>query len=65
MRDKSSQHRAGLLYIESLWRNVPSTGPALVVGHWAAMDDLPFQLEPACQTLGKLRQGILIADALG
>jgi len=64
-RDESSQHRAGLLYIESLLRDVPPTGPALVVGHKAAMRDHPFQLMPAYKSLGKLRQRILIADAVG
>ena len=65
VRDTSSQHRAGLLYIESLLRDVPPTGPELTVGHRAAMDELPFQLEPAYKALGKLRQRILIADAVG
>ena len=64
-RDMSSQHRAGLLYMESLLRDVPPQSDGLYVGHRAAMDVLGFQLEPAWMALSKPRQRILIADAVG
>ena len=64
-RDTSNRHRAGLLYIEALLRDVPPTGDALHVGHRAAMDVLDFQLEPAHMALGRPRARILIADAVG
>lgn len=65
VRDTSSGHRAGLLYIESLLRQVPPPPDGLYVGHRAAMDVLDFQLEPAWLALQKPRQRILIADAVG
>lgn len=64
-RDTSSQHRRGLLYIESLLREVPPPNDGLYVGHRAAMDVLDFQLEPAWMALSKPRQRILIADSVG
>jgi len=64
-RDTSSQHRAGLLYIESLLRDVPPPDDGLYVGHRAAMDVLDFQLEPAAMALAQPRPRILIADAVG
>lgn len=63
--DSSPGHRDSLLYMESLLRDVPPTGPALQIGHKAALDVLDFQLDPARQALGKPRQRILIADAVG
>jgi superfamily II DNA or RNA helicase len=65
VRDTSPQHRAGLLYMESLLRDVPPPNDALYVGHKAAMDALKYQLEPAWMALQKPRQRILIADAVG
>ena len=64
-RDLSSHHRAGLLYIETLLRDVPPPDDGLYVGHLAAMDLLEFQLDPAWKALSKPRQRILIADAVG
>ncbi len=64
-RDTSSQHRAGLLYIESLLRDVPPPDDGLYIGHRAAMDALDFQLDPAWMALSKPRQRILIADSVG
>ncbi|HCH63455.1 MAG TPA: helicase, partial [Deltaproteobacteria bacterium] len=63
--DASPGHRDGLLYMESLLRDVPPMGPELHVGHQAAMDVLPYQLDPARQALQQPRQRILIADAVG
>ena len=65
VQDLSSHHRAGLLYMESLLRDVPPSDAHLCVGHRAAMDLLDFQLTPAWQALKKPRQRILIADAVG
>lgn len=64
-RDSSTQHRAGLLYIESLLRDVPPAGDTLCIGHRAAMDVLDFQLEPTALALDKPRARILIADGVG
>ncbi len=64
-RDTSGRHRAGLLYVESLLRDVPPPDDGLVVGHRAAMDLLDFQLDPAWMALSKPRQRILIADSVG
>lgn len=63
--DHSSGHRASLLYMESLLRDVPPTSPELHIGHRGAMDVLEYQLEPARKALQKPRQRILIADAVG
>lgn len=64
-RDTSSRHRAGLLYIESLLRDVPPPEDALYLGHRAAMDALEYQLDPAWMALSRPRQRILIADSVG
>lgn len=64
-RDTSTQHRAGLLYMESMLREVPPEDDALYVGHRAAMDVLDFQLEPAASAIAGPRARILIADAVG
>jgi ERCC4-related helicase len=63
--DPSPQYRDSLLFLEAhLRRSVPTDG-ALVVGHRAAMDALPYQLEPAAKALAMPRQRLLIADAVG
>ncbi len=64
-RDCSSQHRAGLLYMESLLGDVPPPDDGLCIGHRAAMDGLDFQLDPAWMALSRPRQRILIADSVG
>lgn len=63
--DKSPGFSAGKLYLESLLRKTPPTDSSLYVGHKAAMDVLPYQLEPAALALEQPRQRILIADAVG
>jgi superfamily II DNA or RNA helicase len=63
--DTSAQHRAGLLYLESLLQDLPPPDDALVIGHKGAFDPLPYQLDPARQALSALRARILIADAVG
>ena len=51
--------------MESLLRQAPPTDDNLYVGHQAAMDQVPYQLDPAIQALQQPRQRILIADAVG
>ena len=63
--DPSSAYMASLLYMESMLRRKPPTDHHLYIGHKAAMDPVPFQLDPAIQALKQLRQRILIADAVG
>ena len=45
-------------------RTVPTDG-TIAVGDRAAMDALPYQLEPAAKALAMPRQRLLIADAVG
>jgi SNF2 family DNA or RNA helicase len=63
--DPSSSYRKSLLYMESLLRQTPPTDDHLYIGHKAAMDLVPYQLDPAVQALQQSRQRILIADAVG
>ena len=63
--DPSSSYQASLLYMESLLRHKPPTDANLYLGHQAAMDPVPYQLDPAIQALEQPRQRILIADAVG
>jgi len=63
--DLSPGYKDGLLFIESQLRRVPPTDARVHVGHRAAMDLLPFQLDPALRSLAQPRQRILIADAVG
>jgi SNF2 family DNA or RNA helicase len=63
--DHSSAFQASWLYMESLLRRIPPTDDNLYIGHLAAMDMVPYQLEPAIQALEQPRQRILIADAVG
>ncbi|MCP4119754.1 MAG: DEAD/DEAH box helicase [Desulfobacteraceae bacterium] len=63
--DESPGFCSSRLYMESLLRKTPPTDTSLYVGHKAAMDVLPFQLEPAAHALEQPRQRILIADAVG
>lgn len=63
--DPSPQFKNTRLYLESLFRQSPSTGNDLWIGHRAAVDSLPYQLEPALLALEQPRHRILIADAVG
>jgi len=63
--DPSPRYRDSLLFIEAHLRRSVPTDNALVVGHRAAMDALPYQLEPAAKALAMPRQRLLIADAVG
>lgn len=63
--DESAFFRKSKLYIESQWRQKISTDKKIHIGDKAAMDLMPFQLEPAQLALNKTRQRILIADTVG
>jgi ERCC4-related helicase len=63
--DTSSSYQKSILYMESLLRQTPPTDENLYIGHKAAMDQVPYQLDPAIQALQQPRQRILIADAVG
>jgi superfamily II DNA or RNA helicase len=63
--DPSPRYRDSLLFLEAHLRRSVPTDNVLVVGHRAAMDALPFQLEPAAKALAMPRQRLLIADAVG
>ncbi|MCX5959417.1 MAG: DEAD/DEAH box helicase [Cyanobacteria bacterium] len=63
--DPSPRYRDSLLFIEAHLRRSVPTDAALVVGHRAAMDALPYQLLPAAKALAIPRQRLLIADAVG
>jgi SNF2 family DNA or RNA helicase len=65
VQDKSSSYQASLLYMESQLRKTPPTDENLYIGHNAAMDFVPYQLDPAIQALKQPRQRILIADGVG
>jgi len=63
--DTSSNFKASLLYIDSMLRKTAPSTEKIHLGHRAAIDQLPFQLEPALQALQQPRQRILIADSVG
>jgi hypothetical protein len=62
VKDPSPRYRDSLLFLEAHLRRSVSTDNALVVGQRAAMDALPYQLEPAAKALAMPRQRLLIAD---
>ena len=63
--DMSSHFRRTQLYLESQWRQQIPTDMNLHIGDKAAMDLMPYQLEPAQVALRRPRQRILIADTVG
>ena len=63
--DESPSFIASRLYVESKLRQSALQGDAVVQGHRAVMDALPFQLVPAHQVLRQLRPRLLIADTVG
>ena len=63
--DTSPFYKRTLLYLESQWRQKIPTDTNLHVGHRAAMDLMPYQLDPTKLALKSPRQRILIADAVG
>ncbi len=65
IRDSSPGFRMSRLFIESHLRQAVPSDAEIHVGHRAAMDYVPYQLDPARQALRRPRQRILIADAVG
>lgn len=63
--DDSAFFRKSKVYIESQWRSKIPTDNKIHIGDKAAMDLMPYQLEPAQMALNKTRQRILIADTVG
>ena len=63
--DRSPGFADSLLYMESELRTTVPNDGSIHVGHEAAMDPVPYQLDPARQALARPRQRILIADAVG
>ena len=63
--DDSAQFTDSILYMESQLRQAVPNDDAIHVGHTAAMDLVPYQLDPARLALARPRQRILIADAVG
>jgi len=63
--DKSSSYQQSLLYMESLLKDVVPTDRKIHRAHYAAMDSVAYQFEPALQALNQPRQRILMADAVG
>lgn len=63
--DESPTFIAARLYIEARLRQAALQNDAIVLGHRAVMDTLPFQLVPAHQVLQQLRPRLLIADTVG
>ena len=63
--DRSPRFADSLLFMESHLRQAAPSDERIHVGHTAAMDPVPYQLEPARQALRQPRQRILIADAVG
>ena len=63
--DSSPHFRRTQLYLESQLRQQIPTDTDLHIGNNAAMDLMPYQLEPAQMSLKRPRQRILIADSVG
>ena len=63
--DASPFYKRALLYLESQWRQQIPTDANLHIGHKAAMDLMPYQLDPAKLAVQRPRQRILIADTVG
>jgi superfamily II DNA or RNA helicase len=65
VQDTSDSFEQSLLYIESQLRQATANDEQIHVAHKAAMDLVPYQLDPTLQALKQPRQRILIADAVG
>ena len=63
--DTSRSYQASLLYIESLMRQTAPADSNLYIGNRAAMDLVPYQIDPTIKALEQPRHRILIADAVG
>jgi SNF2 family DNA or RNA helicase len=63
--DNTPGYRDSLLFIEAHLRQTAPTDENLYTGYAAAMDALPYQLDPALKALSMPRQRLLIADSVG
>lgn len=63
--DASAHFEKSRLYIETQLRQITPADDRVHLAHHAAMDTVPYQLDPAIQALKQPRQRILIADAVG
>jgi len=63
--DPSHGYAATQLRIHALLERTPPADDLVHLGHGAAMDILPYQLDPALQALAQTRPRILISDAVG
>lgn len=63
--DTSRNYQASKLYLDTLLRQFVPMDEKIYVGHDAAMDQIPYQMDPARQALSQPRQRILIADSVG
>lgn len=63
--DDSPRYIKTRLYLQAHFLNAIPTGKRPVIGHKAAIDDLPYQLKPAEIGLKAPRVRILIADDVG
>ncbi|SOB74737.1 SNF2 family N-terminal domain-containing protein [Marinobacter sp. LV10R510-11A] len=64
-QDMSPGFEKSRLFIETQLRQITPADDRIHLGHHAAMDPVPYQLDPALQALKQNRQRILIADAVG
>lgn len=64
-QDMSPGFEKSRLFIESQLRQITPADEKIHLGHKAAMDPVPYQLDPALQALKQNRQRILIADSVG
>jgi len=64
-QDTSPGFELSRLFIETQLRQITPSDDRIHLGHRAAMDPVPYQLDPALQALKQPRQRILIADAVG
>ena len=64
-QDLSPGFEKSRLFIETQLRQITPADGKIHLGHKAAMDPVPYQLDPALQALRQNRQRILIADAVG
>lgn len=63
--DESARYRDARLHLEFLLRDTTPSDERIHTGHRAAMDVVPYQLDPAFLSLQQPRQRILISDAVG
>lgn len=64
-QDMSPGFEKSRLFIETQLRQITPADDKIHLGHKAAMDPVPYQLDPALQALKQNRQRILIADSVG